>query len=120
VADDDLLNRIRAMLGPKILTEQKMFGGTCFMLGGNMLVGASKRGLLVRVGKEAHARAVARPHARIMEMRGRPMEGYVFVDPAGLASEADLGDWLDLALAYVETLPAKESTAKRRRRAGQS
>ena len=59
-----------------------MFGGTCFMLSGNMLVGTSKRGLLVRVGKDAHAAAVARPHATPMEMGGRAMEGYVFVDEA--------------------------------------
>jgi hypothetical protein len=114
LAEDDLLYRIRALVAPKATTEQKMFGGTCFMLAGNMLVGASKRGLLVRVGKAAHEQAVARPHARTMEMRGRQMQGYVFVDPAGIASDADLCAWLDLALAYVETLPAKDRTRSRR------
>jgi hypothetical protein len=115
MADDELLGRIRAILAPRPLGEQKMFGGTCFMLAGNMLVGASTRGLLVRVGKEAHAKAIARPHARPMVMRGREMEGYVFVDPAGVASDADLRGWLNLALAYVGTLPAKEKSVNRRR-----
>lgn len=107
VGDDPTLDRLRAALTGLPVTEQKMFGGTCFMLSGNMLVGTSKRGLLVRVGKEAHAAAVARPHATPMEMRGRPMEGYVFVDPAGTATAKDLNGWLKLARAFVETLPPK-------------
>ena len=91
-----------------------MFGGTCFMINGNMLIGTSKRGLLVRVGKDAHAAAAARPHASTMEMGGRSMEGYVHVAPEGTASEAELGDWLDLALAFVETLPPKVKPARKR------
>lgn len=107
MADDDLLERLREALAGLPVTEQEMFGGTCFMLSGNMLVGTSKRGLLVRVGKEAHAEAVALPHARPMEMGGRPMQGYVFVGEAGTSTGKDLKGWLARALAFVETLPAK-------------
>ena len=102
-----MVGRLRQALTGMPVTEQKMFGGTCFMLAGNMLVGTSKRGLLVRVGKEAHAEAVALPHARPMEMGGRAMEGYVFVGEAGTATGKDLKGWLARALAFVETLPAK-------------
>ena len=102
-----MVGRLRQALTGMPVTEQKMFGGTCFMLAGNMLVGTSKRGLLVRVGKEAHAAAVALPHARPMEMGGRAMEGYVFVGEAGTATGKDLKGWLARALAFVETLPAK-------------
>ena len=110
---EDMVGRLReALSGLPAVTEQRMFGGTCFMLSGNMLVGTSKRGLLVRVGKEAHAEAVALPHARAMEMRGRPMEGYVFVAPEGTATGKDLKGWLGLALAFVNTLPAKKPKAK--------
>ncbi|RUW20529.1 hypothetical protein EOA60_25640, partial [Mesorhizobium sp. M1A.F.Ca.IN.020.06.1.1] len=77
VAPDPMVERLRAALGRRAFTEQKMFGGTCFMINGNMLVGTSKRGLLVRVGKDGHAAAAARPHARPMEMGGRSMEGYI-------------------------------------------
>lgn len=112
MAPDPMVERLRAALGRRAFTEQKMFGGTCFMINGNMLIGTSKRGLLVRVGKEAHAAAAARPHARPMEMGGRSMEGYVHVAPEGTATEAELGGWLDLALALVETLPPKIKSAK--------
>ncbi|MDX8480388.1 TfoX/Sxy family protein [Mesorhizobium sp. VK24D] len=109
---DPMVERLRAALGPRAFTEQKMFGGTCFMLNGNMLIGTSKRGLLVRVGKDAHAAAAAQPCASPMEMGGRLMEGYVHVAPEGTASEAELAAWLDRALAFVETLPPKVKSAK--------
>lgn len=112
VAPDPMVERLRAALGQRQFTEQKMFGGTCFMINGNMLIGTSKRGLLVRVGKAAHAAAAARPHARPMEMGGRSMEGYVHVAPEGAASDADLAGWLDRALVFVETLPPKVKPAK--------
>jgi TfoX/Sxy family transcriptional regulator of competence genes len=109
---DPMLERLRAALAGREFAEQKMFGGTCFLICGNMLAGASKRGLLLRVGKAAHAAAVSHPHARPIEMRGRALEGYVYVAPAGTATAADLRSWLDLALAFVDTLPAKPKAAK--------
>jgi TfoX/Sxy family transcriptional regulator of competence genes len=114
VAPDPMVARLRAALGRRAFTEQKMFGGTCFMINGNMLIGTSKRGLLVRVGKDAHAATAALPHASPMEMGGRSMEGYIRVAPEGNASDADLAAWLDRALAFVETLPQKVKSAKKR------
>ncbi|MDX8503310.1 TfoX/Sxy family protein [Mesorhizobium sp. VK4C] len=111
-AVDPMVERLRAALGSRAFTEQKMFGGTCFMINGNMLIGTSKRGLLVRVGKEAHGEAAARPHVSPMEMGGRSMEGYVHVAPEGTATDADLRGWLDRALAFVETLPPNVKSAK--------
>jgi hypothetical protein len=112
---EDLAGRIRAILaGTGSLREVRMFGGLCFMLNGNMVAGTSKRGLLVRVGRDQHARALARPDARTMEMSGRLMEGYVFVDPPPRDEQA-LRDWLDLAVAFVNTLPPKPPRSTRRR-----
>jgi hypothetical protein len=88
-----------------------MFGGTGFMLNGNLLVGASKRGLLLRVGKERQSQALAKPGTRQMEMRGRPMDGYIYVNPP-IAPNAVRG-WVDMAIAFVRTLPPK-TKAKRR------
>ncbi len=82
-----LIDRVRAALEPVGVTEKKMFGGVCFMLNGNMLVGASPRGLLVRVGKEGSERALERPHAALMEQRGRAMPGYIVVANEGAARQ---------------------------------
>jgi TfoX/Sxy family transcriptional regulator of competence genes len=107
VVHEDLAERVRtALAGNGALREVRMFGGLCFMLNGNMVAGTSKRGLLVRVGKEQHARALARPDARPMEMSGRPMEGYVVIDPPP-KEDRMLREWLELAAAFVQTLPAK-------------
>jgi TfoX/Sxy family transcriptional regulator of competence genes len=88
-----------------------MFGGLCFMLNGNMVAGTSKRGLLVRVGKDQRPDALARPNAKPMEMGGRLMQGYIFVDPAPRDQPA-LQDWLELAVAFVRTLPPKLPKSK--------
>jgi len=69
---------------------------------------------MVRVGKEQWPDALARPGAKRMEMSGRPMEGYVFVDPPS-ADDRSLEDWLALAGAFVTTLRPKPSKSKPRR-----
>ena len=109
--DDELAGRVRSALkGTRAIREVKMFGGIGFMLNGNLLAGASKRGLLVRVGKEGHQSALRRKGARPMEMRGRVMEGYVYVDPPALSENA-VKEWMQIAVAHVRTLPAKGPTA---------
>jgi TfoX/Sxy family transcriptional regulator of competence genes len=110
--DEDLAAAVRAALaGAGTIREVKMFGGTGFMLKGNLIAALSKRGLLVRVGKDRQHEALARPGARPMEMRGRTMEGYILIDPSELTGKA-VQAWLQLALAFVQTLPPKEAGTK--------
>ena len=98
--------------------EVPMFGGIGFMLNGNLLAGASRRGLLLRVGPERAGEALARPGARPMVMRGRTLEGYVYVDPPALTAEAVRG-WVELARPHVLALPPKV-TKKRARKAARA
>ena len=81
------------------------------MLNGNMVAAVSKRGLLLRVGKDRYRDALTWPAARPMEMRGRTMEGYVYIDPPVPTNNA-LKAWLDEAVAFVRTLPVKAAGAK--------
>ena len=113
----DLVDLLRAALPTKGRSEQKMFGGTGFMLNGNMVAGTFRGGLLVRVGKDRHKEALARPGAAPMLMRGRPIEGYVVVDGGALGAPA-VRAWANLALAFVRTLPPKASKAKSARKKG--
>ena len=96
--------------------EVPMFGGIGFMLNGNLLAGASRRGLLLRVGRERASEALSRVGARPMVMRGRTLEGYVYVDPQALTTQAVRG-WIELALPYVRTLPPKAAKARPRKSA---
>jgi TfoX/Sxy family transcriptional regulator of competence genes len=94
-----------------------MFGGIGFMLNGNLVAAVSKRGLLVRVGKNGHAAALARPGAHPMAMPGRTLAGYVRVDLSGQDARA-LATWIGLAVTFVATLPAKVSGPKPKRSKG--
>jgi hypothetical protein len=119
-ATDDLITSLRtALAGKESIGEVRMFGGIAFMLNGNMIAAASKRGLLVRVGRERMPDALTRPGARPMEMNGRVMADYVHVDPPPLTGGA-LQEWLRLALAFVETLPPKASGTKPARTKGKT
>jgi TfoX/Sxy family transcriptional regulator of competence genes len=113
--DENLAERVRgALAGTGAIREVRMFGGLCFMLNGNMVAGTSKRGLMVRVGKDQQPSALARPGAKRLEMTGRPMEGYIFVDPPP-SEDRSLQDWLALAVAFVKTLPPKLPKSKPQR-----
>jgi TfoX/Sxy family transcriptional regulator of competence genes len=113
---DRLAERVRQALARKRTTEQAMFGGTCFMLNGNMILSASARGLLVRVGKDGMDAALKRAGARPMIMGGRTMAGYVFIAEEATKTAGALKKWVDVALAYVATLPPKKEQPATRRR----
>ncbi len=89
------------------VTAKKMFGGVGYMLDGNMACGVTGNNLLVRVGPAQHARAMAQPHTRPFDMTGRPMEGWVVVEPAGFAGEGQFQDWIRQGVEFARTLPAK-------------
>jgi TfoX/Sxy family transcriptional regulator of competence genes len=111
--DEDLAAGVRAALARAgDVHEIRMFGGIGFMLNGNLVVAASRRGLLARVGKDQQRAALARPGARPMVMRGRVLEGYIYVDPPALADRAAVKPWVQLALAFVRTLPPKAARKK--------
>ena len=119
-AESDLALRVRAALqGVDALREVKMFGGVGFMVNGNLVVAASKRGLLLRVGRAGQDEALAQPGTRPMEMRGRRMEGYVYADPPP-SSEDAIKAQLRPALDYVQSLPPKSADARFKRTKGQT
>jgi len=107
--DEDLANRIRALLGPEPgLTEKKMFGGLAFLLGGNMAVVASRHGgLMLRVDPEESDRLVATGPANLVEMRGRTMKGWVYVEPEDVRTQRQLGRWVKLGSVSARSLPDK-------------
>jgi hypothetical protein len=107
--DEDLADRIRALVvGEADLTEQKMFGGLAFLIGGNMAVAASGQGgVLVRVDPAESDALVATTSARPMEMRGRQMRGWLRVGPEDLRTNRHLAKWVELGTTYARSLPAK-------------
>ena len=103
--NEELADRVRkALAGRRGLAEKKMFGGLTFMLAGNMCCGVLKDDLVVRVGPEGYAEALAEPHARRMDFTGRPMKGMVYLGPEGYRTEADLARWVKRAADFAASL----------------
>jgi TfoX/Sxy family transcriptional regulator of competence genes len=107
--DEELADRIRELVASESeLAEQKMFGGLAFLIGGNMAVAASGRGgVLVRVDPADSDSLVATTNARLMEMRGRSMRGWLRVDAEDVRTNRQLARWVELGTTYARSLPAK-------------
>jgi len=107
--DEALAARVRELVsGERGVTEKKMFGGLAFMVGGNMAVAASGQGgLLVRVDPAASDKLLATTNARLFEMRGRTMAGWLRVDAADVRTKRELAKWVGAGVAYARSLPAK-------------
>lgn len=106
--DDKLAERIRAKLkGTRGLVEKKMFGGVGFMINGNMACGVHKADLIVRLSVEDADAALKRAHVHVFDMTGRPMKGWVTVQPDGLKTDKALLGWIDSGVALARSLPPK-------------
>ena len=108
--DEEFADRIRDQVADEPgLTEQKMFGGLAFLIGGNMAIAASGQGgLLVRADPDDSERIVAETDATLMEMRGKQMRGWLRVDAVDVETEDQLAKWVDLGTEYARSLPAKQ------------
>jgi len=106
--DEGLATRLREILNDEDgLTEKRMFGGLAMLLHGNMAVGVYGDGLLVRSNPAAQDELLAEPGARVFDMAGRPMKGWIIVDPNGCAEDADMTRWVARGVAYARSLPPK-------------
>lgn len=106
--DEQLAARIhKALARRKSIEEKKMFGGVGFLLNGNMCVGVWKDSLIVRLDQETAENGLLEAHVRPFDITGRPMKGWLLIEPAGIADEHGLQRWVRAALRYVGKLPAK-------------
>jgi TfoX/Sxy family transcriptional regulator of competence genes len=107
--DEELADRVRELVGQESgLVEKRMFGGLAMMIDGNMAVVVSgSGGLMIRVDPAEFAQLQAEPGAQATVMRGRPMRGWISVDAAACAQDADLIRWVDRGVRFARRLPAK-------------
>jgi TfoX/Sxy family transcriptional regulator of competence genes len=106
--DEELAGRLRELLsGQHALTERKMFGGLAFLINGNMCCGVHGNELILRLGSDRADQAMEEPHVRAMDITGRPMKGWVILDPVGLPSKAAVRRWVEQAAEFAASLPAK-------------
>jgi hypothetical protein len=86
--------------------RKKMFGGTCYLLNGNMLCGVYKDLLILRLGEPEATVAMKEPHVQPFDITGRPMKGWIMVETPGFQGDR-LIEWLNKARTFVNTLPEK-------------
>jgi hypothetical protein len=106
--DEALADRIRALLRTRRdVGEKRMFGGVAFMIHGHMGCGVLGSRLIVRVDPSDGERLLQTPHVSPMDFTGRPMRGFVFVNPPGIATAAGLRAWIRRATGWVDAQPRK-------------
>ena len=107
--DEDLANRVREALASESgVVEMRMFGGLAFLIGGHMSVSASGQGgLLLRCDPAETDTLLGKPHASPFVMRGRAMDGWLRVEPEGVATKRQLERWVARGVAYARSLPPK-------------
>ena len=108
--DEDLAQRIRALVATRPgLSEKKMFGGLAFLVGGNLAIARKRVAAASWSGSDLHVQiSWWRPRRRrSLSMRGRPMSGWVRVDAADLGTARQLKKWVDLGVGFAQSLPEK-------------
>jgi TfoX/Sxy family transcriptional regulator of competence genes len=106
--DEGLAERIRDIVRSRTdITERRMFGGLAIMSRGHMFVGVLGSTLMARIGQSGYADALSMPHVRQMDFTGKPMKGYVFVEPEGFESDHALEYWVNRSYDFAASLPPK-------------
>ncbi len=113
--DEHLADRIRQTFHDLnvVAEEKKMMGGLCFLVNDKMCAGVVNDTLMARIDPEVYAQALEREGCREMDFTGRPMQGFVFVEPEALDDDRDLESWIRLCLDYNPK--AKSSRRKTKR-----
>jgi len=108
-----LADRLRQSLKSKGINylEKKMMGGLTFMVNDKMCVGIIKDDLMVRLDPEIYEESLKKPGCRVMDFTGRPLKGFVKVEPEGIDMDEDLDYWVDIALEYN---PRAKSSKKKK------
>lgn len=104
----DIEARINPFIsGWKNILKKNMFGGVCYLLKGNMFCGIYKDSLILRLGEEGAEGALTLPTVNPFDITGKPMKGWVMVEPAGFQTDEDLRGWLTKARKFASRLPPK-------------
>ena len=89
-----------------------MFGGYGFLMNGHICVFIWGDRLKIRIG-EAAANAIAnQPQVGPMDLTGRRMRGWAAITHEGVADDAVLQRYVEMAILFCATLPPREAKPK--------
>jgi TfoX/Sxy family transcriptional regulator of competence genes len=106
--NEELAERMRKILKTRrSVIEKKMFGGIGFLVNGNMACGVNKQDLILHLSQNDFEMIIRRSYARMFDMTGRPMKGWILISSEGYKSEKQLGDWIEKGISFARSLPPK-------------
>ena len=113
--DTNLEERITRLLNLKgyPFEAKKMMGGLCYMIDDKMCIGIIKDQLMARINPDIYQESLENPHCSEMNFTGRPMKGYVYIEPEGLVNDHDLAHWVQLCLDFN---PLAKSSKKKKKK----
>lgn len=120
-SDPQVAERLRQAVDGRGFDERHFFGGVAFFLSGHFAIGVYHERLVLRIGEDAANTAIDRGEAEPMDITGRPMRGWVYVQADGFQRKADLVDWIDQVHDFVSTLrpkPKKNAKKNAKKKAG--
>jgi len=100
--DKFLADRMRLVLKEKQIPfkENQMMGGLAFMVQDKMCVGIIKNNMVARIAPELYDDALTKRGCRPMDFTGKPMRGWIFIEPEAIDLDKDLSKWIQLALDF--------------------
>jgi hypothetical protein len=102
--DQELADRIRALIDDRDPVEKRMFGGLAFMVAGKMAIVASGQGgAMVRVNPDESDSLCEQAGVAPMIMKGKPMKGWLRIDVDQLDEDKELRAWVDRGVAAAAT-----------------
>jgi TfoX/Sxy family transcriptional regulator of competence genes len=102
-----LAERIRVELEGIPCVEKKMFGGIGFLIHGNMACGVHKEAMIVRIDPDKQEKLLKKPSAKVFDITGKPMKGWLMVEPDGCKTKKQLSAWVKEGVEFASTLSSK-------------
>ena len=84
-----------------------MFGGTGYLINGNMVACILKDYYVLRLGEKNANSAVKSPNIELFNITGRAMKGWVMAKEEAFSTESELQEWVEKARTFVEKLQPK-------------
>lgn len=80
------------------------------MVADKMCLGIAGDRLMVRLDPDAYDEALQQSGCKPMDITGRPMRGFVLVEPEGLLAEKQFWQWIDRALEFNPKATSSKKT----------
>lgn len=97
--NEKISDRIRlALSGTKNLVEKKMFGGIAFMVNDKMCLGVDKDDIMLRCEPAMTDELLSKKGARPFDLTGKPMKGWLLVNPEGTNNKKDFDYWMKIGI----------------------